>query len=68
MNNDVIKNHSTVIVQDTVQRLNNQEVVVLKRKINNLLWEELAAEVTLERAEAIACTMLRLILDAQVPF
>lgn len=35
----------------------------IKLKINNLLWEELPSNISLETAERIACGMLQLVVD-----
>lgn len=37
----------------------------LKLKINNLLWEELPGNVTLEKAEIMACDFMKHILDSR---
>ena len=63
MNSKTVINFNDIAVQEVNRLMEPQDdmdnITRLKRKINNLLWEELPADTTMAEAEVMACHILQ---------
>ncbi len=68
MNSETVRDFNDEGVQKVNQLMKPQDdednITRLKRKINNLLWEELPADTTISDAEIIACRIIQMIIKS----